>query len=103
MTKASQQRTPPEATSAARIRALRKRLGYTQVRFGERCGLPAATIAGFEGGHNRATSYAKRAALAKGAEVSVDRLAAYLDGQLALDGLLPATAQDEGGEGGAAA
>jgi hypothetical protein len=41
-----------------------------------------------EGGKNKGTSYATRAALAKGVDVPVDLLAAYLDGEIALSTVL---------------
>lgn len=91
----SKQEPAAEATSATRIRALRKALGLTQHKLGERMGVPDAHVAHLETGKNGGGSYATRAALAKGAGVGVEAMAAYLDGALPLAALLA-------GRGGAA-
>lgn len=77
-------------TAADKIRVLRAALGagVTQERLAELCGLTRVEVVQLETGKNKASSYATRLALARGVDVPVDAIAAYLDGTIGLDGLL---------------
>ena len=77
-----------EQTTSERLRALRQAIGVTQARLGELCGLTRVEVVQLETGKNKGTSYATRAALAKGVDVPVDAIAAYLDGDVGLADLL---------------
>jgi transcriptional regulator with XRE-family HTH domain len=68
-----------------RLKALRKRLALTQEAMAERGGLGRVEVVRVEGGHNDATSYRLRAGLARAAELGVEDLSAYLDGEIELE------------------
>jgi len=51
-------------------------------------GLGRVEVVRVEGGHNDATTYRVRAGLARAAELGVEDLAAYLDGEIELDDAL---------------
>jgi len=59
------------------VRALRRRLRLSQDEFAERCGLDRTVITHIESGRNRASSAATQQALARGAGLTVEQLAAY--------------------------
>lgn len=79
-------------TPGARIRALRNRLGWTQEGLGRRAGFPperlTVYVSQFETGKNGATSWEARVQLARGFDVPVESMAAYLDGEIGLAGIL---------------
>ena len=80
--------TQAPETTAARVRALRKKLGVTQDQLADQCDITRVEVVLLEAGRNKATSYAMRAALAKGVDVPVEAIAAYLDGEIDLAALL---------------
>ena len=77
-----------EQTTADRLRSLRQALGITQEALSELCGMTRVEIVQLETGKNKGSSYATRSALAKGVDVPVDALAAFLDGEIQLSALL---------------
>jgi transcriptional regulator with XRE-family HTH domain len=86
--RAGGERTVTPQTTADRVRGLRRALAVTQERLAEMCGLERVEVVQLEAGKNKATSYATRAALARGTDVPIDAMAAYLDGEIALPSLL---------------
>ena len=80
-------------SKAALIRALRTRLGMSQVRLAELAtsgGYPMAReeVSKLERGSNRATSARTVGALAAAAGVAMGEMQKYLEGQTSLDALL---------------
>ena len=73
------------AEIAARARALRLRVGCTQDRFAALGGIDRTTVAHVEAGENMLTGHATRAAYARAVGISLDTLAAYLDGSIGLE------------------
>ena len=73
------------AEIAARAKALRLRVGCTQERFADLGGIDRSTVAHVEAGENMLTGSATRAAYARAVNVSLDTLAAYLDGSIGLE------------------
>ena len=69
---------------AERVRELRKALGMTQEGLGERGGKDRVVITHIENGHNKASSMALRVALAKGFDLSIEDMNAYLDGEISV-------------------
>lgn len=77
--------TVPVMDAAERIRALRRRLGLTQEQLGAQGGLRRTEITRLESGANQATSYETRKALSRCFGLSIEELAAYLDGESTVD------------------
>lgn len=87
-TAARKRPTEGPGNPAERIRALRQAIGVTQERFAEMGALSRIEMVQLETGKNKASSYATRDALARGADVPVEALAAYLDQEINLHALL---------------
>lgn len=71
-----------------RVKALRSALDISQTEFARRCGIDREELSKIERGENKASSARIRAALAKAANVSSDRLGSYLDESISLAQLL---------------
>jgi transcriptional regulator with XRE-family HTH domain len=79
-----------ELTTADRAKALREAIGLTQEKLAERsegC-LTRVEVNQIEAGRNKLTSWAARDGLARAADVPIEALSAYVDGEIDLTALL---------------
>lgn len=76
-----------ETTAGERVRALRKLRGLTQQQVADAAKIPQGQYAKVEGGQNKLSTAALRAALATAFEVDRDRFDAYVEGRLPLDAI----------------
>lgn len=74
-----------ETSTAARVQALRKALGLTQDKLADRARIRRTEINRVERGKNLATSHALREALARGFELELAHLDAYLSGAITVE------------------
>lgn len=69
-----------------RVKALREKLGLSQVKLAELAGFSSQSLVGkIETGANRASSYETRAGLARGFGLPFEMLVGYLEGDFPLD------------------
>lgn len=79
--------TDRQQTAGERVRALRKLRDLTQQQVADAAKIPQGQYAKVEGGQNKLSTAALRAALAMAFEVDRDRFDAYVEGRLPLDAL----------------
>lgn len=76
-----------------RLKALRKARRITQDELSTAAQLDRVAVVHIETGRNQASSYAVREALARGLNLPIERLAAYLDGKIQLEQILTETSK----------
>lgn len=73
------------------MRDLRKAKGWTQEELAHRAAVSRTDIVNLEKGRNRASSHAKRRALARGFDLTIETIDALLDGSLSVATLVADT------------